>query len=209
MKKIALFSILVPVWLWIDGAALSYSIAMTLSYVSHHYPGVTEFRLIYADGPITPGTANQFLAFIRKKNIGPGAIVLFNSPGGNVAESLEIGRAIRSAKFDTSIGIHGQVFHGECYSACTLSFLGGLRRTIPRQARFGVHRVSDPPSRSATQTLHLGQIALGQIVEYTTSMGVRPEFVTELTRASPDEVTFLSQSTLEELRVISRPFAIP
>ncbi|SEE46347.1 hypothetical protein SAMN05444161_5844 [Rhizobiales bacterium GAS191] len=192
---------------WICLSTFADAGAMTFSYQADTYPGIMDFRFIYADGPIGPGSVNNLHALIREKHVGPGAVVLFNSPGGNVAEALEIGRAIRAAGFDTSVGVEGRTGAGECYSACTLAFLGGVRRKIGTGAQFGVHRVSTNAIMSSKEALDIGQITIGQIVEYSAYMGVRPEFVTELTRASPENLNLLSQTKLTELHVVTPRFA--
>jgi len=107
---------------------------MTFAYKHDIFKGVMEFRLVYADGPIVTGTAKEFVSFVHSKQIATGAEVILNSPGGLVSEALELGRAIRAAGFDTSVGAKGSVDGGECYSACTLAFLNGVNRTIPEKA---------------------------------------------------------------------------
>jgi hypothetical protein len=99
---------------------------MSFTYKADTFKGVMEFRLLYADGPFVTGTAKEFASFIKSKQTTAGAVVIFNSPGGIVSEALELGRAIRAAGFDTDVGVEGMHGRsGECYSACTLAFLGG------------------------------------------------------------------------------------
>src|SRR5205823_1834002 len=54
--------------------------------------------------------------------------------------------------------------------------------------------------------LDMGQIAIAQIAEYAAFMGVAPGFVSELTRAGPNEINILSHDQLLRYRVISAPF---
>jgi hypothetical protein len=192
----------------LPGTAAHAADAMAFSYSADVYPGVMAFRFIYADGPIVPGTARRLQALISQKHIGTGAVVLFNSPGGNVAEALELGRVIRASNFDTEVGKQSRVDagEGECYSACTLAFLGGVRRSMGAGSQFGVHRISTTASLTSREALEVGQITLGQIVEYVSYMGVRPEFVSELTRASSENINLLTPRQLKELRVVSTPF---
>jgi hypothetical protein len=51
------------------------------------------------------------------------SVVGFDSPGGNVAKSIEFGRLIRSLGLSTI-----QVRQAECASACSLAFFGGVSR---------------------------------------------------------------------------------
>jgi hypothetical protein len=182
---------------------------MTFSYKQDIFKGVMEFRFVYADGPFVPGTAKEFVSFVQSKQIGAGAVVFLNSPGGLVSEALELGRAIRAASFDTTVGAldGGSGGGGECYSACTLAFLGGVNRTIPEKAIFGVHRFSTDTQLSPKEALDIGQIQMSEITEYASSMGVSPEFVTEMVKSSPSSINVLTQEKLTSLGVITPRFA--
>src|SRR5271165_4240580 len=152
---------------------------MTFEYKADHFPGIMDFRLIFAEGVITQGTAERFARLVKDKQISDGAVVIFNSPGGLVAEALEFGRLIRTAGFETSLGTKDRK-DGVCFSACTLAFLGGVRRTIGSNMLFGVHRVSTTVPLTSAEALDMGQISIGQIVEYVSYMGVKTNFVTVL-----------------------------
>jgi hypothetical protein len=180
---------------------------MNFSYKRDYFKGIMDFRFIYADGPIVDGTAKQFASFVQSNQVGPGAVVLFNSPGGLVSEALELGRAIRAAGFDTSVGTQqGPVGSGECYSACTLAFLGGVNRTIPEKAIFGVHRFSTDAMLSPKEALDAGQIQMSGITEYAAYMGVSPEFVTEMVKSSSNSINVLTQSKLKDLGIVTSLF---
>jgi hypothetical protein len=133
---------------------------MTFEYKVDHFPGVMDFRFIYADGAITKGTAERFANFVKDKQISDGAVVIFNSPGGLVAEALEFGRLIRTSGFETSLGTKDRK-DGVCFSACTLAFLGGVRRTTESNMLFGVHRVSTKAPLTSAEALDMGQISIG------------------------------------------------
>jgi hypothetical protein len=140
---------------------------MSFTYKEDVFKGIMDFRFIYANGPFTSGTAKEFASFIESKRISAGAVVIFNSPGGLVSEALELGRAIRAAGFDTEVGVQERTAssRGECYSACTLAFLGGVNRTIPSEAVFGVHRFSTDTVLSSKEALDFGQIQMSEITE--------------------------------------------
>ena len=172
-----------------------------------------DFRFIYANGYITQGTAVRFANFLKVHSISPGAIVIFNSPGGSVSEAIDLGTIIREAGLSTSVKevrldksgkIIGPI--NGCFSSCTLAFLGGVERTVPDDALFGVHQVSLDTAISPTEALELGQVAMGAIAEYASAMGVKAQFVTELTRATPDGINLLSASKLAELDVTTPDF---
>ena len=172
-----------------------------------------DFRFIYATGEITAGTGAKFEELVRKNAIKPGAVVIFNSPGGSVAEALELGRAIRASGFNTDVegktrdkkgNVTGPA--GACFSACTLAFLGGVERFVSDDAFFGVHQVSTSINLTSGQALELGQLTIGEIVEYASFMGAKPEFVYELTRTSPADINLLSPEKLQALNVTTPRF---
>ena len=173
--------------------------AMEFTYKENKYPGVTEFRIVYATGAIVAGAAEKFRLFVNGKGIKGGAVVLFNSNGGSVAEALSMGRMIRRMGFDTDV-------QSSCFSSCTLAFLGGVRRTVGADAKFGVHRISSNTQLGSADALDLGQIAISQIVEYATFMGVESAFVSELTKAGPDKINLLSQDQLRKFKIVTSEF---
>ena len=204
-------SVWIVCFLGLMTSALSEETSMSFTYLvpNAHIPGVRglwDSPLIYADGPITLGTAGRFRRFVDENKIPSGAVVIFNSPGGLVSEALEMGRRIRAAGFDTSIGTKGSKERAACFSACTLAFLGGDRRTPGTNTLFGVHRMSATAGLTIAEALELGQIALGQIVEYVSYMGVKPEFVTILTQAGPSDITILLENRMSDLKIISSEF---
>ena len=182
---------------------------MTFAYKQDILKGLMEFRFVYADGPIVTGTAKEFVSFVQSKQVAAGAVVILNSPGGLVSEALELGRAIRAAGFDTEVGAQGAASGGggECYSACTLAFLGGVNRTIPEDSIFGVHRFSTDNKLSPEEALDIGQIQMSEITEYAAYMGVSPDFVTEMVRSSPSSINVLTQEKLTSLGVITPRWA--
>ena len=188
-----------------SNSALAQDGPMAFEYKADHFPGITDFRFIYANGVIAQGTAERFSRFVKDKQISSGAVVFFNSPGGSVGEALEIGRLIRAAAFETSLGTKDGK-DGVCFSACTLAFLGGVRRSVGTNMLFGVHRISTTVPLTSSEALDMGQITIGQIVEYVSYMGVKAEFVTMLTQTGSEDINLLSEQTLKDLNVTTTPF---
>jgi hypothetical protein len=171
---------------------------------------LSDRTTIYAKGLIVPGTALKFQTLIDRYHIPPGASVAFDSPGGDVDEALRLGEAIRAAGLNTDVpespADKSSSLHG-CLSACTLSFLGGVNRTVAGGARFGVHMLSTQLVGMSAQTaLQLGQKSIAALTSYVGSMGVKTEFVSELTRARPEQVNILSAEALRRLNVTTTPF---
>lgn len=99
---------------------------------------------IVANGEIDRKTPERFVAFLASEQYVPGQIVL-NSPGGNLASGIELGRMIRQAGLTAHIGATERVFEGYnapcdswwdevkagiCASSCAYAFLGGRERFV-------------------------------------------------------------------------------
>ena len=75
-------------------------------------------------GRFEAGDGARFRAFLDQPRAMPLRVVYLNSPGGNLTAGLEIGRAIRGTGLATAVLADQHV----CDSACTLAFVGGVRR---------------------------------------------------------------------------------
>ena len=87
--------------------------------------------IILVDGQLSIGDEKQFIsAALNSEN----AIVVFQSPGGNLFAGIEIGKAIRLKGFSTFVpdGV-------QCASACALAWLGG-RHVLERHCARWVSR---------------------------------------------------------------------
>ena len=114
---------------------------------------LSQMQIIYAVGDIGVDTPGKFAGFLKANNIKPGALVVFNSPGGNPSAGMLIGRIIRRDSLRTSIGkertnstslLSASLQPGICASSCSLAFLGGVERTVPHGSLYGVHDISKP-----------------------------------------------------------------
>jgi hypothetical protein len=91
-------------------------------------------RLI-VKGRIDPGTAESFAAEVKKRGSYIKTVVL-SSPGGSVADALQMGRLIRAKGFATEVENGGY-----CASSCPLVFAGGAARRAGAKAAIGVHQI--------------------------------------------------------------------
>jgi hypothetical protein len=177
-------------------------------------------QLIAASGMITADTPRQFVAFTRE-NPGTDATVVLESDGGSVLGALELGRAIRRLGFSTTVGrvierrTKGGAKLGEinprvdCQSMCTFVLLGGVKRSVPTDARVLVHQIwlgdrrEDAVAASYTaEDLVVVQRDIGSIVQYTTEMGGDIELVQLSLKAPPWEpMRVLSREELQRTRL--------
>lgn len=191
-------------------------------------------RVIYAVGEVEaakPVTDNgkttlhylSFDAFLKAKNIQAGALVIFHSPGGNVAGGFAIGEAIRSNSLRASVG-QPQIANastplttlgssapakGECDSACSLAFLGGVRRSVPTGSLYGVHAGEEgapsSPLEPPGEEFYSGEVLAGETSGYVEKMGIDPSWlkVAEACSAGFEYIQYLTPAQLASTKTIT------
>jgi len=177
-------------------------------------------QLVTASGMITSDTPRQFLAFMKDNPPQDGVVVL-DSDGGSVLGALEFGRAIRRLGLSTTVGrvIEHRTKSGarfreinprvDCQSMCTFVLLGGVKRSVPADARVLVHQIwlgdrrEDAVAASYTaEDLVVVQRDIGSIVQYTMEMGGDIELVQLSLKAPPWEpMRVLSRDELQRTRL--------
>lgn len=158
----------------------------------------------YLDGPIDPKSPNRLQQKISESGAN-GIAFHLNSPGGSLISGIEVGRIIRKYGVSTSIGIKSVTdemdIPGECYSACSLAFLGGVYRYKNSKSAYGVHRFYK--DNTTPQDLELGQIMSAAITNFITEMGVSPGLFDLMVEAGPSEIRTLSEDELTSLNVVN------
>jgi len=160
--------------------------------------------VIFAAGNINRETFERFKNFLRSHKVGPGTVVAFHSNGGDAATAFRLGDYIRSQRFQTIVaqqhvepasssgteeGSGRLIDPGECASACTFTFMGGIYREVPPGSRYVIHAAGlGAPNRNGFTTnteatneyksgFFQGQVFAGYVVEYLLRMGVSSEFL--------------------------------
>lgn len=158
---------------------------------------------VFAEGDITPDTPAVFTDFLQHN----GAFrqtVMFNSLGGNLVAGLALGREIRRAGWNTTVGTPGLSSFvsnpGECSSACTFAFLGGRIRSITAGSKVGVHRFVGVQG----DVEQITQQVAGALVAYIREMGVSTEMYTLATEGTPQEAKYLDADTLTRLKITTK-----
>jgi hypothetical protein len=156
---------------------------------------------ISASGAITADSARDFKEFLQRSTIHRrdwrGATVVLDSDGGSVLGAIALGREIRKAKLSTTVGriiaadenerVKGKGHRrlgamlsprADCESMCAFVLLGGVRRTVPQEARVMVHQIwlgdrrDDPTAATySAEDLVLVQRDIGRLARYTAEMG--------------------------------------
>jgi hypothetical protein len=177
--------------------------------------------LIAASGMITSDTPRDFDNFVRGRDV-RGATIVLDSKGGSVLGAIALGRAIRSLNLATTVGrVREQPAHegkakrawvwprAECQSMCPFVLLGGVKRSIPPEARVLVHQIwlGDRRDDAAAATysaedLVLVQRDIGRLVQYTLDMGGGGELLEVALRIPPWEpMRMLSRDELRRTRL--------
>jgi hypothetical protein len=148
---------------------------------------------IVLDGRITAATPALLEAFAKKLGR-KHAVVVLNSPGGDVDAAIQLGRTIRTLGFDTAIGrsvsVNGaqdksEVFEavypgfGLCRGSCLMAYIGGKRRHIDSADGF---QIQDPFAGVDVQNVSVREMKMERHVNY---MGAESDFILTFSR-SPD-----------------------
>lgn len=193
---------------------------------------------IFAEGDFTPDTPAALRSFLaRSDQPTRDRTIFFNSLGGDLSSGMEVGKIIRRAELNAGVAratrdpaqanlidldFNSRIYPGHCISACSLAFLGGVKREVKPGSIYAVHQVSMNcvDRRKAlsefpwvpmpnvnycpdlNEALTMMQVANGVVVEYVRSMGVDPIFLTEMSRAGPEAINTLPEDKLREYKII-------
>lgn len=119
------------------------------------------------------------------------AIVMLDSPGGNLDAALGIGKAIRTHHFATMVG------KPLCASGCALAWLAGEHRYATPESKIGFHAAYIGKGKYATET-GMGNALIGS---YLARLGLSDAVVTYITASAPNEVTWLSVEDANQLGI--------
>jgi hypothetical protein len=111
------------------------------------------------------------------------ALVVFESPGGNLIAGIEIGKAIHLKGFGTLVpdGV-------QCASACALAWLGGRIRFMGETGRIGFHAAYTDRDGQASVSAS-GNALVGA---YLNQLGLPMPAIMYITDAPPDSMQWLN-----------------
>ncbi len=151
-------------------------------------------RTAYLQGEITLGVTKKFALLLQ--NQPDLQTVVLESGGGNIYEARGLAKQIGAAGIDTRV-------EKTCSSACTLAFIGGLRRTVTNAARLGFHQYrvdadyvvafADPEAEQARDRALFAAAGVGE------------NFLREMFEKSATDMWFPDLETLLEAGVITAP----
>lgn len=160
-----------------------------------------EAEAITLTGQIAPGDADRFLGWLDQ-NRPAASLVRLDSSGGSVSDALAIGRAIRSAGYDTEVG-QGAV----CMSACPYMLAGGVSRTVAPDGLVGVHQhyFGESTILPAFMAINDLQRAQAGVLDYLTEMGVDLRIMSYALRTPPSEINILDADLMRDLNLTTQP----
>jgi len=161
---------------------------------------------ISASGAITADTPHQFLVFAHSHDL-TGATMAIDSDGGSVLGAIALGREVRRLKLATTVGRVVDLPteeldepravlspRADCESMCAFVLLGGVRRSVPSDARVMVHQIwlgdrrEDPTAANySAEDLVLVQRDIGRLAQYTAEMGASIDLLDVALRIPPWE----------------------
>jgi hypothetical protein len=150
-----------------------------------------ESCTISASGQIVEGTAQSFIDQFG----GTDAFYIdLSSPGGNLAEGVALGRAIREAGLYTRI-------YGQCLSACAYAFLGGTVRSFSEPDALGFHQFAAQENIPDTVTQRLA----AEVLSYVLEMGVDARIFVTASQTGPDAFFFVDPEEAVDLGILPPP----
>lgn len=115
----------------------------------------------------------------------PNAVVVLDSPGGNLVAGIEIGRAIHLKGYATTVA-KGDT----CASACAIAWLGGRKRSLFPGARVGFHAAYYKDAAGKTVTASVGNALAGA---YLNQIGLPDRAIVFITTKPPEDIAWLTQ----------------
>lgn len=174
-----------------------------------------DSKSLYLSGEIVEGDAQRVFDALESLDLKPSdrVNIVFNSPGGSLAEGIKIGVVIstRNAVMTTNVGLKGDDDDispaGECASACVFAYVGGHYRFLRVGSKLGVHQFffgGDEAIDSDVAT-SVAQSLSADIVRHLEINRVDTEFFSVISDTLPYDVTWVPRKDLEELNVVTGP----
>jgi hypothetical protein len=152
---------------------------------------------VLLNGTIATGDAKRFEEWLASRAKPPSRIAL-NSPGGDVADALEIGRLIRGKGLETRLDRNAI-----CLSACPYVLAGGLERVVSMGAFVGVHQHYFGENTYLPAFLLVSDIQVGQgeVMVFLQEMGIDPMMMAKALVTPPDDIYLLVPEELKSFKL--------
>jgi len=160
-----------------------------------------ELMILY-DAPINKANVEKFIQ--STASIPAGTAVLFNSIDGDLNSGIKLGQVLRQKRFNARIGrtkLNKKTLvesDGQCFSACTLAFAGGVSRRIDPNDQIGIYAL-----RSNSKTINENEMrtAINGLSIYLEQMGVDRRLVDQMLQVKGSAVSIISLSNAKLLNL--------
>ncbi len=131
----------------------------------------------------------------------PNPLILLDSPGGNVAEALKMGRFLRERMAHTAVDSGS-----DCSSSCVFLMAGGVRRDVFLNGRIGLHRprfeFEHYGSLNQNQARKAYHALKQQCTEYMNNMGISQRVFENMLITPSQEIIFIGRETAKEMGLV-------
>jgi hypothetical protein len=130
----------------VQAQAITYAEPGSMTFVLLDTSSIcADCTVVQATGRFDRETIRAYNDLVWRHTFRQNTYFVFDSPGGNRDEAMQLGVILRNLNAYTVVGqavVRGgrvEIEPGRCASACVLAFIGGARRGIPKAAQLGVH----------------------------------------------------------------------
>jgi hypothetical protein len=155
----------------------------------------------FAEGTLTPGTADAFAKFLASDRAESVSEVVLHSPGGSVIDAARMAHLIRDAGLNTRI-----LADGYCASSCPLVFAGGVERITDATAWIGVHQAFalDDVFGSLADGMEQAQLLGAETQDLLHGFGVDPLVWTRAMSTPKEKLYLFTPEELIELKLATK-----
>jgi hypothetical protein len=151
--------------------------------------------IVDLSGDIIPNDAGRVVSTLlglaeRHKSESRALLLRLNSPGGLIAEAIQIGDLISKTKMPVVV-----TERDTCASACFLLFMKSPLKLVKHGARIGVHAASDGSGNETARTT-LTTVEMARLFR---DSGVPNSVIGKMVTAPPGEMHYLSDSELAQM----------
>lgn len=178
--------------------------------ITKHAKDSASVNAIQLKGRIDEGDTFDLQAYIASLPKKPHVVVYLNSPGGNLAEGMRLGRFFYEHKIETVIESKTA-----CASACALAFLGGRDdstgkplRTKASNSGLGFHSFTRDFDKDKNYTaddlkivVQRTQSTVYVVADYLKAIGTDMDVIRLMLKAQANEMNFLSNDDALALNI--------
>lgn len=150
---------------------------------------VESYTFVTISGELVLEDGEKFARAVRSL---PGAIIVLNSPGGNLFAGLRIGALAHQRGFATLVP-EGAT----CASACAIAWVGGRKRFLAKHSLLGFHAAYKVKNGDAVES-GAGNAILGA---YLNQLGLSFAAIYAITHAGPENMTWLDANEAKAIGI--------